>query len=183
LALVIDLGTALLLRAMSRGSLNVRAAFVHNLVDAVGSVAVLIGAGAIIYLGWNWVDPLLTLFLSAYILYQVYAMLPKAMRILMEGTPVELDIQLLVKEVGSIEAVENLHHLHVWELDEQNRAFEAHIVIHPKDADQLQKIKSRIKEKLIHDFGINHSTLEFEFSDQACQGNDSNVIVGTNFNH
>src|SRR6056297_1869523 len=72
LALVIDLGTALLLRAMSRGSLNVRAAFVHNLVDAVGSVAVLIGAGAIIYLGWNWVDPLLTLFLSAYILYQVY---------------------------------------------------------------------------------------------------------------
>ena len=115
-----------------------------RLVDAAGSVAVLIGAGAIIWLQWNWVDPVLTLILSAYILYQVYAMLPKAMRILMEGTPVDLDVQALVDAVESLDGVEGLHHLHVWELDEQNRALEAHIVIDPDKANQLHDIKQRI---------------------------------------
>ncbi|WP_430453317.1 cation diffusion facilitator family transporter [Rhodopirellula europaea] len=178
LALVIDVGTALLLWAMSKGSLNVRAAFVHNIVDAAGSVAVLIGAGAIIWLQWNWVDPVLTLILSAYILYQVYAMLPKAMRILMEGTPVDLDVQDLVDEVEKLEGVEGLHHLHVWELDEQNRALEAHIVIDRDRADDLQATKQEIKETLAHEFGIEHSTLEFEYADDACDPDTASVIAG-----
>ncbi|MCA9118479.1 MAG: cation transporter, partial [Planctomycetaceae bacterium] len=61
LALVVDVATVLLLWSMSSGSLNVRAAFVHNLVDALGSVAVLVGAAAIIWLDWTWTDPALTL--------------------------------------------------------------------------------------------------------------------------
>ncbi|EMI24173.1 cation diffusion facilitator family transporter [Rhodopirellula europaea] len=178
LALVIDVGTALLLWAMSKGSLNVRAAFVHNIVDAAGSVAVLIGAGAIIWLQWNWVDPVLTLVLSAYILYQVYAMLPKAMRILMEGTPVDLDVQDLVDEVEKLEGVEGLHHLHVWELDEQNRALEAHIVIDRESIEQFHEIKQRIKERLAHDFEINHSTLEFEYTAHTCDDGETAVIAG-----
>lgn len=179
LALVVDVGTALLLWAMSKGSLNVRAAFIHNIVDAAGSVAVLIGAGAIIWKQWNWVDPVLTLILSAYILYQVYAMLPKAMRILMEGTPVDLDLQALVDEVRALEGVEGLHHLHVWELDEQNRALEAHIVIDRDSIEQFHKIKRRIKEILAHDFQISHSTLEFEPASHACEGDEAAVIAGT----
>ena len=85
LALVVDVATALLLWSMSRGSLNVRAAFVHNIVDALGSVAVLAGAAAIIWLEWMWVDPVLTLLIAGYVLWQVYAMLPQATRVLMEG--------------------------------------------------------------------------------------------------
>ena len=177
LALVVDVGTALLLWAMSKGSLNVRAAFVHNILDAAGSVAVLIGAGAIIWLKWNWVDPVLTLVLSAYILYQVYAMLPKAMRILMEGTPPDLNVQALVDGIQELDGVEGVHHLHVWELDEQNRAMEAHVVIAPSEMDRFDEIKQQIKETLFHDFEISHSTLEFETSEQGCEDDEAAVIA------
>lgn len=178
-ALVIDVGTALLLWAMSRGSLNVRTAFVHNIVDAAGSVAVLIGAAAIIWLDWLWVDPVLTLILSAYILYQVYAMLPKAMRILMEGTPPDLDVDSLVENLCSMDAVESVHHLHVWEIDEHNRALEAHVVIDRKRANNLQAIKHQIKTSLDDNFGIEHSTLEFEYLDEACEQENAELIAGS----
>lgn len=165
-ALVVDVATALLLWAMSRGSLNVRAAFVHNIVDALGSVAVLLGAIAIIGWDWTWVDPALTLLIASYVLWQVIQMLPLAVRMLMEGTPVDLDLSQLVKEVESLEGVEGVHHLHAWELDEQHRALEAHVVIRREQSAELAEIKHQIKRCLSEGFQIQHSTLEFEFHDE-----------------
>ena len=167
LALVVDVATALLLWSMSRGSLNVRAAFVHNIVDALGSVAVLAGAAAIIWLEWMWVDPVLTLLIAGYVLWQVYAMLPQATRVLMEGAPAGLDLPRLVSRITSIEGVEGFHHLHVWELDEQHRALEAHVVIARVQAGELDAIKGRVKQCLADEYRIAHSTLEFEFSDAS----------------
>ncbi len=91
LAIIIDLSTAILLWAMSKGSLNVRTAFIHNLVDAFGSVAVLIGAAAVIWFDWLWVDSAIMLMIAAYVLWQVFKMFPEATRVLMEGTPLGLD--------------------------------------------------------------------------------------------
>ncbi|WP_417850257.1 cation diffusion facilitator family transporter [Thalassoglobus sp.] len=169
LALVVDVGTALLLWAMSRGSLNVRAAFIHNIVDALGSLGVLIGAGAIIWLKWNWVDPALTLLISGYVLYQVVVMLPQATRVLMEGTPTDFDLDHLVKDVTAIDQVIDLHHLHVWQLDEQHIALEAHIVIKRQNAGDLETIKKSVKNLLKDEFDISHSTLEFEFNEERTQ--------------
>ena len=163
LALVVDVATALLLWSMSRGSLNVRAAFIHNIVDALGSVAVLIGAAAIIWLNWIWVDPALTLLIAIYVLWQVIAMLPDAARVLMEGSPVDFDLSGLIASVEAIDCVQEVHHLHVWELDEDHRALEAHVVIAREKSDQLETIKSRIKQRLADEWQIWHSTLEFEF--------------------
>ena len=103
LALIIDVGTAALLWSMSRGSLNVRAAFVHNIVDALGSVAVLIGAAAIIWLDWLWVDSAITLLIAGYVLWQVVKMLPQATRVLMEGTPPDLDLDSLLQELRAVD--------------------------------------------------------------------------------
>ncbi|TWU02837.1 cation diffusion facilitator family transporter [Stieleria varia] len=164
LAIAIDVATAVLLWAMSKGSLNVRAAFIHNIVDALGSVAVLIGAGAVIWLHWLWVDPAITLGIAAYVLWQVFKMFPQATRVLMEGTPPELDLDKVVATIEEIDGVDNMHHLHVWELDEQHRALEAHIVL-TEDAD-LGETKVLIKSVLVERFDIGHSTLEFEF--QRC---------------
>ncbi|XAL99314.1 cation diffusion facilitator family transporter [Phycisphaeraceae bacterium D3-23] len=162
LAIVVDLGTALLLWSMSRGSLNVRAAFVHNLVDALGSVAVLLAAGLIIWLDWNWVDPVLTLVIAGYVLWQVFKMMPQAVRILMEGTPPDLDLDQLAEQVERIPGVETIHHLHVWQLDEEHRALEAHVVT-PDGADaQWTQTKQQIKDLLQEEFDIHHSTLEHE---------------------
>lgn len=177
LALVVDVATALLLWKMSRGSLNVRAAFVHNIVDALGSVAVLIGAMAIIWWKWTWVDPALTLLIASYVLWQVIKMLPQAMRVLMEGTPADLNVDELVRNIESLDGVQGLHHLHIWELDEQHRALEAHVVIARDRASDLASIKRQIKASLSDTFQIRHTTLEFEFDDEHPDGEHDTLVV------
>lgn len=176
-ALVVDVGTALLLWTMSRGSLNVRAAFIHNLVDALGSVAVLIGAAAIIWLEWYWVDPLLTLMIAGYVLWQVYAMLPQAAKVLMEGAPADFDVSAMVDQIQSLEGVRGIHHVHVWELDEQHRALEAHVVIDHGQLEELEAVKQRLKTTLRDEYQIQHSTLEFESSASATQCDESSIIA------
>lgn len=177
LALVVELATVVLLWTMSRGSLNVRAALVHNIVDALGSLAVLVGAGAIIWLAWMWIDSALTLLVAGYVLWQVARMLPQAIKVLMEGAPADLELQEVIKRVESLEGVEGLHHLHVWELDEHHRAMEARIVIARERTDGLESIKHRLKDYLSAECDIHHSTLEFEFDDQPPDENHDTSIV------
>ncbi|QDT66631.1 cation diffusion facilitator family transporter [Calycomorphotria hydatis] len=178
LALVIDVGTAMLLWTMRRGSLNVRTAFTHNIVDALSSVAVLIGAGAIIWTQWYWVDPSLTLLIAGYVLWQAFKMMPHATRILMEGTPPDIDLDNLINSVEQIEQVGSIHHVHVWELDEQHRALEAHVVVMTDSMSTIENIKTTIKRRLSDDFEIQHSTLEFEYVDnENVLCTDSKVIV------
>ncbi|GAB5444674.1 MAG: cation diffusion facilitator family transporter [Fuerstiella sp.] len=177
LALVVDVGTALLLWKMSQGSLNVRAAFVHNVVDALGSVAVLIGAAAIIWRDWVWVDAAITLLIAGYVLWQVFKMLPQATRVLMEGTPPNMDLDALIADLTMVDGVEELHHLHVWELDEQHRALEAHVVILESRTGDLESIKREIKHRLVEQHNIPHSTLEFEVAGSADYNCDESKVI------
>ncbi|MFP4260244.1 MAG: cation diffusion facilitator family transporter [Opitutales bacterium] len=178
IALVVDLVTAWLLWAMSKGSLNVRAAFLHNLTDAGASIAVLFGGAAIFWLDWHWVDPVLTLLIAGYILYLSFNMLKRTAGILMEGTPKDLDLEALQKSVEACDGVVGLHHIHVWELDERHRALEAHLVIADGSLHQQDAIKQAVKSRLQDEFDIGHSTLEFETASQACSGAHRQMIPG-----
>ena len=174
-ALVVDIGTAWLLWAMSKGNMNVRAAFVHNVSDALASVAVLAGGAAVKYLGWTWIDPVLTLAIAAYIFYLSVGMLRRTSHILMEGAPEDLDLRELQRSVQEIEGVDGLHHLHVWELDEEHRAMEAHVVVAAGALERIDEIKRRVKDQLAERFGIGHSTLEFERAETPCV--DGNELI------
>ena len=168
-ALVVDIITAWLLWSMSQGSLNVKAAFLHNLTDAGASVAVLLGGAAIYWLGWNWVDPLLTLIIAGYILWMSWGMLVKTSSILMEGTPDGIEIDAVRKTIEACQGVMGAHHIHLWQLDEDHCALEAHVVV-PKDFTlaQIEALKQAIKQRLSDDFSISHSSLEFETSGANC---------------
>lgn len=171
-ALVVDLGTVWLLWAMSKGGLNVRAAFVHNLSDALASVAVLAGGAAVWALGWSWVDPAISLLIAGYILWLSVGMMRETCHILMEGAPPDLDAEKLRSAVEALPGVTNLHHLHVWQLDEHHTALEAHVVIDPAEGTDAEAIKTSIKT-LLHDrFDIDHITLEFETPASACDSAD-----------
>ena len=166
LALVVDIATVVLLWVMSRGNLNVRAAFVHNMTDAAASVAVLLGGLAIIYLQAYWIDPVLTLLIAGYVLYQALTMLPKAARILMGGAPPGVDFDEVVQSLEAHERVEEIHHVHIWQLDESHSALEAHVVVGRASSDETGAIKRDLKRLLEERFDIGHSTLEFEFPDE-----------------
>jgi len=160
IALVIDVGTAMLTYSMSKRSMNMRAAFLHNVSDALASVAVIVAGTVILLYGWYWADTLLTLIIAAYVLYQAATLLPKTIHILMEGAPENISIEEVIKVMEHVEGVSNVHHVHLWQLDEHVNALEAHVVI--DDFGETEKIKMALKLELETKFSIAHSTLEFE---------------------
>jgi cobalt-zinc-cadmium efflux system protein len=170
IALAVDIGTAMLLLAMSRGNLNLRAAYLHNLGDAISSVGVILAGAAVLLWGASWVDPVVTLVIAGYILWQSLSMMSRAIHILMEGAPADVDNKALIAALESVEGVVEVHHLHIWELDEHHRALEAHIVVDNEHLARWTEIKQLIKRELDERFQIHHSTLEFEApGEEACQ--------------
>ena len=159
-ALVIDVATAMLTYSMSKNSLNIRAAFLHNVSDALASVGVIVAGSLILLYGWYWTDTVMTLAIAGYVLYQAATMLPLTIHILMQGTPENLTIDEVIIAMEKTAGVCNVHHVHVWQIDEHQIALEAHVVI--TDFAQTEQVKTALKAELKQCFSIAHSTLEFE---------------------
>ena len=160
IALIVDVFTALLTYSQSKTSMNIKAAFLHNVTDALASVGVIVAGTLIVLYGWVWTDAAMTLLIAGYVLYQGFTTLPKVIHLLMEGTPEHIDINEVIKALEEQKGVQNAHHVHIWQLDEQRNALEAHIVI-SGDAD-MDTVKVSTKAMLHNKFHIDHSTLEFE---------------------
>jgi len=153
--------------AMSRGNLNLRAAYLHNLGDALSSVGVIIAGAAILMFGVFWVDPVVTLVIAGFILWQSVAMMRRSIHILMQGAPADVDSGELIAALQAIPGVLEIHHLHMWELDEQERALEAHVVVDEAHLNRWAEIKREIKRQLAERYHIHHSTVEFESPNES----------------
>ncbi|HET6528204.1 MAG TPA: cation diffusion facilitator family transporter [Balneolaceae bacterium] len=158
-----NLITAVLLHKSSKENINMRSAYIHILSDALSSVGVIIAGILIMQYQWYIVDTALTLVIAGYILWQSYLMLRETIDILMESTPSELELPHIQSAMNKISGVLDVHHMHVWRLDEHNILLESHIVIDENRLHNMESIKSNIKKLLMSDFNIHHSTLEFEF--------------------
>ncbi|OWY17956.1 cation transporter [Thioclava sp. JM3] len=166
LALIVDLATAALTYALSKHSLNIRAAFLHNLADAGASVAVIVGGVVILLYDWKMVDPILTIGISLFILWHVATDLKPVLRILMLGAPPEKDSTEVRRALGDVEGVEGVHHVHLWQIDERRVSVEAHLVL--AEGRNYATVIARAKDMLAHQFGIHHATLEPESADLGC---------------
>ena len=169
-ALIIDIITAFITFKKSKNSMNMKAAFLHNLSDAFASIAVVIAGTLIILYQWYWVDTLLTFLIAGFVLWQGIVMLPKTIHLLMEGTPKNLELEDIRSTVEGLKGVEEMHHVHVWSLDETRVALEAHIVVTTDELKEVELIKGNVKLALKEGFDISHSTLEFEHhQDTNCE--------------
>lgn len=155
--------TAVLLYRSSKENINIRSAYIHIMSDAFSSVGVIVAGILIIQYQLYIIDTILTLIIAGYILWQSYHMLRKTINILMESTPADIEIPEIQKAMNKIKGVLDIHHLHVWRLDEHNILLESHVVIDEEDMNRMESIKSNLKELLTSNFDIHHSTLEFEF--------------------
>jgi cobalt-zinc-cadmium efflux system protein len=170
IALAVDVFTALLTYRMSKTSMNIRAAFLHNVADALGSVAVIMAGTLIILYDWRFIDPLVTLLIAAYILWQAFAEIGGVIHILMLGSPPSIDSNNVVAGIRTIDGVADVHQVHLWQMDEHNAALDAHIVIEKGAWTNADSIKTAIKA-LAHDqFNIEHTTLEMECAAHKCTG-------------
>ncbi len=169
-ALAVNLATTVLLHAMSRDNLNIRAAYLHNLADSISSLGVIVAGVVILWFGVVWIDSVITLAVAALILWHSLPDIRRSIHILMEGAPSDVETAKLMAELQSVPGVASVHHLHMWELDEHHRALEAHVVVEPAQLERWAVIKQELKLRLSQRFDIQHSTLEFETHDEtACQ--------------
>lgn len=161
--LVGNVATAFVLYKPSKGSLNIKSAFVHIVADALGSVAVIAGGLVIMRYGWTLIDPILTALIALYILAHSYGMLRETISILMESAPRGFDLGAMTGRLEAMEGVRDVHHVHVWRLDERRVALEAHVAVEGiTGLADLDALKSRIKTRLNEEFGVGHATLEME---------------------
>ncbi|MBD3786123.1 MAG: cation transporter [Sphingomonadales bacterium] len=166
LALVIDLGTAGLTWRLSRESLNIRAAFLHNLADAGASVAVIAGGVAIALWDLRVIDPVLTIGISIFILWHVAGDLRPILRILMLGAPEGPAPEAVAARLAAHPGVEGVHHLHLFQLDEGRSVLSAHLVI--AEGQDFAAVIAGAKAMLAADFDLMHATLEPETAAQGC---------------
>lgn len=169
IALIVDAGTALLTWKESKTSQNIRAAFLHNIADALSSVGVIIGGALILLYGWTIIDPIITLVISAYVMLQAVKEFPAVLNLLLDGAPESISAEALVHDMKQLTGIKGVHHVHVRRLDEQRNALEAHIVI--DDLKYMEEVKTSLKAFLVNRYDIAHATLEFETVD--CEGNCS----------
>ena len=168
IALIVDAVTAALTYAMSKSSVNIRAAFLHNVADALGSVAVIVAGTLILLYDWRLIDPLVTVLIAGYILWQSFREIGPVIRILMLGSPPEIETDAVLETVRGIDGVTGIHHAHFWQMDEHRAALDAHVVIAEGRWNDADAVKDWIKTTLADRFDIEHTTLELECARHAC---------------
>jgi cobalt-zinc-cadmium efflux system protein len=163
LGLLINIVSAVLLARTRGRSLNMRGAYLHMVMDAAGSVAVLLTAVAVLAWNANWFDPVISIAIAVLVLWSAWGLLRDTTRVLMEGSPRGLDRDEVENALRADGAVEAVHHLHLWNLASDVRAMSAHVILGgERDLHDAQQQGERLKAMLIERFSIEHATLELE---------------------
>lgn len=157
--------SVLLLKKDSKENMNMRSAYLHLLTDMMASVAVLIGGILMSLYELYWVDAALTMLIGVYLIYMGYDLLKESTKVLMLFTPKSIVIQDIVESICTIEPVKNVHHVHIWQLNEDEIHMEAHIDFKQDiKLSEFDTILEEIEEHVYHKHGINHVNIQPEFN-------------------
>lgn len=162
IALVVNLGTALLVRKGSEHDLNLRAAFIHLMGDVLSTVGAVIAGILIFFTNWNWLDPAVSFLIGLLILWSAWGILRETVDILLEATPRDVDMTRLVGEIVKVPGVIGVHDLHVWSISRGLRTMSAHILTQDLPLSSGAGIQSQVSELLARRFNIAHATLQLE---------------------
>lgn len=166
IGLVSNLVSVYLLEKDSHENLNIKSSYLHLLGDTVSSVGVVAGGIAIKIWGMVWIDPLITILISLYILKETWQVVRKTVDILMQSSA-PLNYEAIKNDIEAIDKVKNIHHVHSWMINEKTIYFEAHIDMDDMQLSEVELIYDKIEHLLIDHHGISHVTLQAEV-DKCC---------------
>jgi cobalt-zinc-cadmium efflux system protein len=152
---------ALLLWGVAR-DVNLRSSFLHMAGDTLSTAAVIAGGLGILFTGQNWIDPVLSLFIAAFILWSSFGIVRETLNILLEGTPRGCSLPDIRSGMEAVEGVINVHDLHVWSLGSQSRALACHVCIADIPPSESACILVNVNHVLKERFNIGHTTIQFE---------------------
>jgi len=157
--------SVLLLRKDAKENINIRSAYLHLFSDMAASIAVLIGGLLMKYYNWLWVDSVLTVLIATYLLFIGYDLLKISFKILMLFTPEGLNLEEISQAINKFPEIQNVHHMHVWQLNDKEIHLEAHAEFHEDiSISQFDGILYNVEELLYNEYGINHVNIQPEYS-------------------
>lgn len=154
---------------LSKGkTLNERVISWHLLEDVLGWTAILIVSIVLHFKDIQYLDPALSLLITIYILWNVVSRLKETLVIFLQGEPVDVDRDLIEREILQIEHVESIHHTHIWSLDGEHHVFTTHLKLGPiQDLNEMLSIKNQVKE-IMKKYPFEHYTIETEIDAERC---------------
>lgn len=158
--LVANVAGALVLRRAGLMNLNVRSAYLHVVMDLLGSVAAIVGAVVILTTGWRQADPLISIGICALVMRSSWVVVREALHILMEGTPARLDLDEISAALAGLDGVLGVHDLHVWTLSSGFESLTCHLAV--RTAQGSPRVLEESKQMLRSRFGLDHVTIQIE---------------------
>ncbi|NMH89649.1 cation diffusion facilitator family transporter [Flavivirga algicola] len=156
--------SVLLLKRDSKSNMNMKSAYLHLLTDMMASIAVLIGGLLMKYYQLYWVDSVLTFAIAVYLIWMGFDLLKSSTKVLMLFTPDDIPISQIVSEINAFESIKNVHHVHVWQLNEEEIHLEAHIDFNNDiTLSQFDVILHKIEDLVFNKYDINHVNIQPEF--------------------
>lgn len=143
-------------------SLNLRAALLHVTGDVAASLGVVIAGAFILLTGWLYIDPLLSLAIAAFIAYGAWGIVHETVHVLLEGTPGEIDLEAVTREIGRTKLVTNVHDLHVWALSSDEMALSCHVVVGDCLLGDAEHVVRDLESRICDRFAIGHTTIQVE---------------------
>jgi len=162
-SILINAVSALLLHRDAKASINIKSSYLHLFTDMLTSIAVFVGGLMMKYFGWFWVDSLLTILIAVFLLIQSFGIFYRSLRSLLMFTPKGIDLEQIVKDINTVSGIKDMHHVHVWEMNDHSIMLEAHIdLIKDFRISEFEKILLEIEALLLDNYGISHVNIQPE---------------------
>jgi cobalt-zinc-cadmium efflux system protein len=160
--LAVNLFVTSWLRREQKSNINIRSAFWHAFGDALASIGVIAGGAIIFFTGFLWVDPLISILISLIICVAAYRIIREGLRVLLEASPPDIDIDAMIKALRQVPGVKDIHDVHVWAISPQLNAMSSHVLIDDLRVSQAADIRKRLENLLRQRFSIRHTMLQME---------------------
>ena len=176
LSIVLNTASVLLVKEDSHDNMNIKAAYLHLLTDVMTSVAVVVGGVLMYYFGIFWIDPLISALIALYLIWASFGIVKESISVLMQFTPESVDLEEVIESIEAEVGVENVHHIHIWKLDDNQINLEAHLdMSEDMPVSQSNAIIEKLERKLHEQFGIEHTTFQCEYD----RDDDKSKIVNS----
>jgi len=167
IGIIINSVSAFLFFKNQKNDINIRGAFVHLLVDALVSVGVVLSGFIILFTDIKVIDPIISIIIAIIIALATWNILRESLRLIIDAVPKDINYNKILSIINTVPEVINVHHMHIWAISSNINGLTAHIIVDKSNYKKIEMIKREIKNILSKN-NIQHSTLEFEFSDEEC---------------
>lgn len=166
IGIVINALTALLFMSGRKHDLNIRGAFIHMAADAIVSLGVVVAGFIILWSGWQWIDPLVSLVIAIVILFSTWGLLKESINLSLDAVPEGIDITSIQNYLSNLPTIIEIHDLHIWGMSTTEAALTVHLIRSEIDDNDL--LLQKITKELHDQFGIEHATIQIEKGTYSC---------------